>query len=351
MRFNSTRHITPYFATVLVFCGAACLGLMYGSVFSIEERCGAAEPVIPLPPLVASAPLALEPPVAGKWEELLSARRWVFLGDSNTYSGGYVALLDAWLGRLPDRPQLLNLGMSSETAAGTSEVDHPFKRPCIHERIEKVLRITRPDVVFVGYGMNDGIYQPYNPENLAKYQLGMLRLASIVKASGAKLIVLTPPIFEPEPLAVQNKLGPTDEGRYAYFAPSADYDNVLAKQAEWCLSNAMKANQVIDIRTPLIGEKRQQAEPEHYTPDGVHFGAVAHGIVAETILKQLDAPQSLVANYPADDVVKLARRKMVILRNAFLSAAGKNRPGLPAGDPVWLAERMADTISAEMRRN
>jgi lysophospholipase L1-like esterase len=337
--------------TVNVLAIFVAVDSLIGSSFCSGQHVCASEPAVPPFALPASTTSATDFPVAAKWEELIAARRWIFLGDSNTYSGGYVALLDAWLNGLTDPPQLLNLGMSSETAAGTSEVDHPFKRPCVHERIEKVLRITQPDVVFVGYGMNDGIYQPYSAQNLAKYQLGMLKLASIVKASGAKLIVLTPPIFEPEPLAALDKLGPTANGRYAYFAPAADYDNVLAKQAEWCLSNVMKADLVIDIRTPLIREKQRQAELQHYTNDGVHFGAVAHGIVAEAILDSLDAPASFVARYPTEDLLKLARRKMVILRNAFLSATGKNRPGLPAGDPVWLAESLADTISAKMSQN
>lgn len=284
------------------------------------------------------------------WRQLVSQPRWVFLGDSNTYSGGYVAILDAWLEKLDKRPELLNLGVSSETASGLSEVDHPFKRPCVHERIDKLLNMLQPNVVFACYGMNDGIYQPHSEENLAEYRDGMLKLAQKVQKSGAMLIVITPPMFEPGPVKKRGKLGPTDTGRYAYFAPAADYDSVLEKQAQWCLKNEYQALKVIDIREPLRSEKRlfRGEDPDfNYSGDGVHFGMVAHAIVAESILEGLGAPPAVIAAYPQDDAIQSARKKMLLLRDAHLSATGKNRPGLPAGQPVWLAERLATQIDRE----
>ncbi|MEM8736719.1 MAG: hypothetical protein AAGG44_20985, partial [Planctomycetota bacterium] len=228
--------------------------------------------------------------------------------------------------------------------SGESEVDHPFKRPCIHERIDKLLAMLQPDVVFVCYGMNDGIYQPHSSENLALYKAGMLKLAERIQKSGAKLIVLTPPMFEPGPVKARGKLGPTETGRYAYFAPAADYDRVLEYQANWCLKNEFNATKVINIRTPLQTEKRRIREetPEfNYSGDGVHFGMVAHAVVAESILEDLGAPAEILAAYPSDDEIQVARQKMLLLRDAYLSATGKNRPNLPAGQPVWLAEELA----------
>lgn len=280
------------------------------------------------------------------WQELVAQDSWIFLGDSNTYSGGYVAMLDAWLDQIPKPPKLLNLGVSSETASGLSEVDHPFKRPCVHERVDKVLRMLRPSVVFVCYGMNDAIYQPASEENLAAYQKGMLRLAAKVRESGAMLICLTPPIFEPEPLAGQGKLGPTENGRYAYFAPAENYDKALEEQAKWCLANQIAADAVVDIHSLLHREKelRLRDEPSFtYSRDGVHFGAVAHGLIAETVLKTIGAPESLVADYPTNEAIARSTKKLRVLRDAYLSATGKNRPGLPAGLPVWLAEKKVAT--------
>ncbi len=287
------------------------------------------------------------------WQELQSRSPWVFLGDSNTYAGGYVAILDAWLqsNHAPDRPiKLLNLGMSSETASGLSEVDHPFKRPCVHERLSKVLAMTRPGVVFVCYGMNDGIYAPPTVETLAAYQDGMLRLAAEVRASGAKFVCLTPPVFEPEPLGARGKLGPSKAGRYAYFAPAKDYDDVLQEQADWCLSGALEADAVIDIRKALRAEKKVRLADDpkfFFARDGVHFGAEAHAIVAEKILLSLGAPASLVENYPTDEAIESSTRRMKLLRDAYLSATGKNRPGLAAGYPVWYAEQLVAKMARD----
>jgi lysophospholipase L1-like esterase len=285
-----------------------------------------------------------------QWDELLDASPWVFLGDSNTYSGGYIAMLDAWLnsdqGSKP-KVRLLNLGMSSETASGLSEVDHPFKRPCIHERLEKILTVTQPKVVFICYGMNDGIYQPPNSETQMAYEVGMLKLAKRIKQSGAKVICLTPPIFEPEPVAAKGQLGPSAAGRFAYFAPSKIYDETLGKQAAWCLKNEFFADAVIDIRSLLIEEKQRMQEENAdfaYSGDGVHFGDVAHGLIAEKILATLGAPSAVIAQYPSAEALAAASKRMQLLRDAYLSATGKNRPGLAAGYPVWYAEQLAKQV-------
>ena len=67
--------------------------------------------------------------------------RIVFLGDSITAAGDFIALIEARL-RLElgdDCPELINLGLPSETCTGLSEPDHPFPRPDVHERLGRVL--------------------------------------------------------------------------------------------------------------------------------------------------------------------------------------------------------------------
>ncbi|HOY59180.1 MAG TPA: hypothetical protein PK640_13730, partial [Verrucomicrobiota bacterium] len=97
---------------------------------------------------------------------LPGVRRVVVLGDSITYGGGYVAGLEAYaLTRHPDRQiEWLNLGLPSETVSGLSEPGHAdgqFPRPDLHERLDRVLAQTKPDLVLACYGMNDGIYYPF----------------------------------------------------------------------------------------------------------------------------------------------------------------------------------------------
>src|SRR5207237_312442 len=97
---------------------------------------------------------------------LRDGQRVVFLGDSITNAGMYVQYLDAYLvTRFPDQKfDLINLGLPSETVSGLSEPDHPYPRPDLHERLERVLNKTKPDIVVVCYGMNDGIYYPFSQE-------------------------------------------------------------------------------------------------------------------------------------------------------------------------------------------
>src|SRR5262245_48224715 len=104
--------------------------------------------------LVPSTAPADHPPFA-----LKDGQRVVFLGDSNTAAGKFIAYLDAYLcTRFPEkRFELINLGLLSETVTGLSEPDHPFPRPNVHDRIDRALELSRPDVVVICYGMNDGI--------------------------------------------------------------------------------------------------------------------------------------------------------------------------------------------------
>ena len=99
-------------------------------------------------------------------EMLAGAGRVLFLGDSITYSGQYVELIEAYfVTRFPKRQiEFLNLGLPSETVSGLSEPGHAggaFPRPDLHERLARVLEKTKPDVVIACYGMNDGIYLPF----------------------------------------------------------------------------------------------------------------------------------------------------------------------------------------------
>ena len=69
--------------------------------------------------------------------ELPDARRILFLGDSITYGGTYIAYLEAALvASHPERKmEFLNLGLSSETVSGLSEEGHAggkFPRPDLH---------------------------------------------------------------------------------------------------------------------------------------------------------------------------------------------------------------------------
>ncbi|TXT28529.1 MAG: G-D-S-L family lipolytic protein, partial [Planctomycetota bacterium] len=109
--------------------------------------------------------LAKVTPVDPGASALLKAKRVVFLGDSITYSGQYIAYLETFLAtRFPNRTtEFINLGLPSETCSGLSEDGHAggkFPRPDVHERLQRVLDKLKPDLVVACYGMNCGIYLP-----------------------------------------------------------------------------------------------------------------------------------------------------------------------------------------------
>src|SRR6188768_1324030 len=84
--------------------------------------------------------------------------RVVFLGDSNTFVGRFIAYLEAYqrIHNSDCKTEFINLGLPSETVSGLSEPDHPYPRPNVHDRVDKALELTKPDVVVICYGMNDG---------------------------------------------------------------------------------------------------------------------------------------------------------------------------------------------------
>src|ERR1051325_9568882 len=83
-----------------------------------------------------------------------AGQRLLILGDSNTYAGTWVQFFETYLfTHYPDRRiQVINLGLPSETASGLSEPDHPWPRPCIHERLDRALAKIKPDWVIACYG-------------------------------------------------------------------------------------------------------------------------------------------------------------------------------------------------------
>src|SRR5262249_55521510 len=130
-------------------------------------------------------------PSAAQAAESLAGKRVVFLGDSITQSGGDVALTTYYLEKLYPKKDfdLLGLGLASEPLSGLSEDGHAggqFPRPCLFERLGRVLEKARPQVVFACYGMNDGIYLPLDRGRFAAFQKGVTKLIEQCKKAGVK---------------------------------------------------------------------------------------------------------------------------------------------------------------------
>jgi lysophospholipase L1-like esterase len=292
-------------------------------------------------------------------EFLPEVQRIVFLGDSITYAGHYVDQFEAFLvTRYPEREfEVLDLGLPSETVSGLSEPGHAggkFPRPDLHERLDRVLDKTKPNLVIACYGMNDGVYQPLSEERFAKFRGGIERLRAKVTASGAQIIHLTPPVFDSAPI----NSDPSGEPGKMFTG----YDAVLAKYAEWLVSKRADGWRVVDLHDVMrrILDGRRAAEPEFtFAKDGVHPSEGAHWIFSMELVGNLsgeDAPAAMqLMNKLRDSktppaLMKLIRQRGRILSDAWLSDIGHQRPGMNKGLTLEKAQAKAADLTEQVER-
>lgn len=280
----------------------------------------------------------------------LQAKRILFMGDSITHAGHYVAWIEMQL-RLSGYdplPELINLGLPSETACGLSEPDHPWPRPNAHERLGRALAKTQPDVVVACYGMNDGIYYPFSKKRFMAYQDGIGRLIKKVHAANAKLVLMTPPAFDPLPLKKKGKLRPVGAEKYAWFAIYENYDaEVLRPYSRWIMQQHKRVEMAIDLHTPVINyvAARRRTQPDFtMSPDGVHVNPEGHRVLARAILGAWGVPPQ-----KSDaELLQLVTRRQKLLHDAWLSHVGHKRPGVQPGVPLHKARAQAAELEQQI---
>jgi lysophospholipase L1-like esterase/pimeloyl-ACP methyl ester carboxylesterase len=293
----------------------------------------------------------------------LGVNRIVFLGDSITYSGQYIEFVEACvLSRFPAAQiEFLNLGLPSETVSGLSEPNHAggaFPRPDLHERLARVLQQTKPDLLIACYGMNDGIYYPFAEDRFLRFQQGMLKLRSQAAVAGAKVIHLTPPVFDPVPL--KGKTLPA--GRDQYPQPFENYDEVLARYSSWLLAQRAAGWEVVDIHGPISRhlEERREIDPNYrLAADGVHINATGHWLVARELLVHWGFPEgfrdatdinaALAAHPRGARLLALVQQRQRLLKDAWLTAVGHQRPGMNKGLALPDAQKQARALSEKIK--
>lgn len=208
--------------------------------------------------------------------------RWLFLGDSITQAGHYTDYIETWmLLNESDAPEIINLGLSSETVSGLSEPDHPFPRPYLHTRLDRVLERIKPDLVIACYGMNCGIYHPFSEERFKAYQTGINKLVTDAQAIGAKVILLTPPPYAGR---VKPRTPPAEGENFGYKTPAANYNDVLSSYGDWILSlNGKESIRAFSIRPPI-----EQFMEKCYPKEPIHPNDYGHELMAEAFLQALE---------------------------------------------------------------
>jgi lysophospholipase L1-like esterase len=250
----------------------------------------------------------------GQRLDLLADKRVVFLGDSITQGGAYVSFTTYFLEKLhPQRDfDIHSLGLASETLSGLSEVGHAngaFPRPCLFERLGRLLERVKPHVVFACYGINDGIYQPLDRERFAAFQNGVKKLIAECQAAGvAHIYLITPPIFDLTP----------QPGEF-------NYDSVMTEYAAWEMTLQIPGIQVIDLHSTMRKARDAQAEP--FSKDRVHPGEEGHLLIAKVILASVGVEVSDVslATIKADPLFKLVDQKRRLRSTNWMKHIGYTR--------------------------
>ncbi|MCE9520699.1 MAG: SGNH/GDSL hydrolase family protein [Verrucomicrobia bacterium] len=279
---------------------------------------------------------------------LPEAKRIVFLGDSITHAGQYIEYVETvLLANTDKRYEFLDLGLSSETVSGLSENGHAggkFPRPDLHERLDRVLAKTKPDLIIACYGMNCGIYLPLDNERFQKFKDGIQWLRDKAKAAGANIIHLTPPTFDSGP----------GQKRTPY------YNEVLGAYAKWLVDQRAQGWQVIDIHSAMDGalaEKRKTDVNFAFAKDGVHPNAEGHWVMAQEILRAWGVKH----DYKLEDFTtptgrlnalhSLVAKRLHVLSASYLSEAGHKRPGVKDGLPMEMAQAQAAELTALIKSN
>jgi lysophospholipase L1-like esterase len=291
------------------------------------------------------------------WAQLpATVKRILFVGDSITYSGGYIASLEsAWIVQHPEQPiEFLNLGLPSETVSGLSEPGHAggaFPRPDLHERLQRVLEQTKPDCVIACYGMNDGIYYPLGEDRFEAFRAGIERLHDAVAKHGGQIIHLTPAYFDALP--IRDRLLPA--GRKEYRQPYEGYDEVLETYARWLLEQRQRGWVVYDVHDAMkqaVLTARKSNPTFTFASDGVHPNAAGQVAIAGPLAKAwgLRLMEDGTPDYAQGKrVLELVTKRQEILKHAWLTKTGHLRPGIPEGLPIDGASTQAEEIAAQLK--
>jgi lysophospholipase L1-like esterase len=250
----------------------------------------------------------------------------------------------------------VSIGLASETVSCLTEKDHPFPRPCLSERLQRALDMVHPQIVIACYGMNDGIYHPQSPERMAAFQKGIQNLIAAARAKNARVILLTPPPFDPVAIATL----PASAPDFSYKAPYEKYDDVLADYAAWEKTLAAADIQVIDLHTPIDAylAKQRVTDPKFsFTKDGIHPDLAGHLLMTRILLKDLGAkvPQIAlndeVAHIQGDSLYVIVKDHRQKRSQAWLDYIGytrdktvKTQTPYPSEDTVKQIQQQVDIM-------
>jgi lysophospholipase L1-like esterase len=228
--------------------------------------------------------------------------------------------------------EVLNLGLGSETASNLTPQENEghlktygFGRPNVSERLERALTATKPDLLFVCYGMNDAGALPSDATGDGRFVEAITHLRETALKLGVKRIVLcTPPVQDAKGNAAQKF-----------------YDQNLARYTAWLLSKRSEGWEVVDFHTPMrnaLDKGRAKNPAFMFAKDGVHPGREGHWLMVREIIRQffganVDGIASAEELFPSHgaEIRKLVYDRMQLLFDAWMTKIGHTRPGVAGG--------------------
>lgn len=287
----------------------------------------------------------------------LGGKRVLVLGDSITQNGLYVTFLEYYLHRLlpGGKYDLVSIGLSSETVSGLSEPGLRFPRPNALDRLDAALKAVKPQVVFACYGMNDGIYHPPSTERLVAYEAGLDRLIATVRAAGASVVLITPPIFDPLP--IPQRLANDTTEVFGYPATYPNYNDVLAEFAAAGLKRRAPGVTVIDLHSGMraaLAEKRRDDPTFTFCPDGVHPDEAGHLLMGRLVARGLGLPvpeaalETELARIKADPLFPIVRDRRALRSEAWLPFVGYTHGSTFKSPSVRATEAVVARLQAEI---
>jgi len=290
-------------------------------------------------------------------KDLLKGERILFLGDSITQDGQYVSFIEYYFNSLfqNNKFDILSIGLSSETVSGLTENSHPYRRPCLFDRLEFALLETKPSIVIACYGMNDGIYHPQSAERMKAYETGIMKLINRVQKDKIKLILITPPMFDT--LTSRFKIAGDHEPDYGFSTPHHLYNNVLGDYASFLMKLNIPNVSVIDLHTVMTNyavTQRKTIPNFSFSKDGIHPGTEGHLFMAQQFMKGIgveiinDNLSSELKRIKADSLFTLTNQHRSKRSNGWLSYIGFTLEKTVKTNEVESTEKEAAVLEAKI---
>ena len=213
--------------------------------------------------------------------------RMVFIGDGMTELGIYTRyVMNYFALRYPDATfSFRKIGMTWETAVYAVK------------RIDTDIMPLKPNVVIICYGMTDGGFAAFDQKTYEEFLKGMSELTSRLRASGVKVVILTPCPVDPE---------------QTYYWKAFDgkvYNETLAKYSKGLKEFAAKESipffDIYSLMTDVSNSAKKENPKFTLNQEEIFPSESGMAIVAYGLIKAMncdDEPASLEINAESGNV-------------------------------------------------